>query len=375
MATQIATRLKVPLLDLKCYHESIGSQLRTIWDELLSTSAFVAGPQVEEFEGAFARFCGVNHAIGVANGTDALILAMRALGVGQGDEVVTAANGFVATAEAIVGVGASPVFVDIDERTCNIDVHLIESHISDRTKAIIPVHLYGQPADMDPILQIAQKYNLYVIEDAAQAHGALYHGRRAGSMGDLSCFSFYPGKNLGACGDGGAVVTNNAELSHIIRLLRDHGGIKKYQHDRIGCNSRLDTLQAAILLLKLKDLPARNRARQSHAALYDSLLSCVPGVMVPEVLSETQGVFHLYVIRIENGSRDKLQQFLAERGIQTGIHYPTIIPETPAFSCFKSSDFPVAKGASKKILSLPMFPELTGPQIEYVAQSISHYFI
>src|SRR5438094_10427269 len=245
------TRINVPFMELKREHEILREDLHKVWDDVLDSTGFIGGAAVEGFETAFAAFCETKHAVGVGNGTDALLLALKALGIGKGDEVIVPANSFVATAAAVVHAGATPVFVDIDPRTYNIDVNQIENHISPQTKAIIPVHLYGQLADMSPVLELARVYGLKVIEDAAQAHGALYHGRRAGSMGDAACFSFYPGKNLGACGDGGAVVTGDPDLAQSLRRLREHGGIRKYEHDVVGYNSRLDSLQAAALHIKL----------------------------------------------------------------------------------------------------------------------------
>ncbi len=364
---------KVPFLDLRTHHRDLKTEILEKWGEVLDTASFIAGPQVQEFENAFAAYCGVKHAIAVANGTDALTLALSALGVGHGDEVITAANSFIATAEAIVHAGATPVFVDVDPRTYNIDIRQIESNITARTKALIPVHLFGQPADMDPILRVAGKYNLPVIEDSAQAHGARYKGRRAGSMGDVGCFSFYPGKNLGACGDAGAVVTNDAHLAMQLKKLRDHGGIKKYQHDRIGYNSRMDTLQAAVLLAKLNDLDARNEMRRAHAETYNQLLSRIPGIVTPVVIDHVESVYHLYVIQLQKGSQNGLQQYLLESGVQTGIHYPTPIHKTTAFSCCGHLHLPIAEGIAERMLSLPMYPELERSQIEYVAENISIY--
>src|SRR6266581_6723057 len=245
------TRINVPFMELKREHEILRKDLQKVWDDVLDSTGFIGGAAVEGFETAFAAFCEVKHAVGVGNGTDALLLALKALGIGRNDEVITAANSFVATAEAIVHSGARPVFVDIDPWTYNIDVSQIEGHVTQNTRAIIPVHLYGQPADMEPVLAIAGRYGLKVIEDASQAHGARYHRLRAGSMGDAACFSFYPAKNLGACGDGGAVVTSDDGLSTSVRRLRDHGGLKKYEHNVVGYNSRLDSLQAAVLQMKL----------------------------------------------------------------------------------------------------------------------------
>ncbi len=346
MTKQIGERLHdrlpmtVPFMELKDEHRALREELRRVWDEALDSGAFVGGSGVERFERAFAEFCEVTCAVGVGNGSDALVLALRALGVGNGHEVITAANSFVATAEAIVHVGATPVFVDIDPKTYNIDVHRIEDCITARTKAIIPVHLYGQPADMYPVLEIARLHGLIVIEDAAQAHGARYHGRRAGSMGDAACFSFYPAKNLGACGDGGAVVTNDLKVADAVRMLRDHGSPRKYEHGVIGYNSRLDSLQAAVLQIKLQHL---------------------------------ESVYHLYVVRIEKGSRNGLQEYLKNYGVQTGIHYPTPIHRTPAFASFNAGGCPVAEKYAEQILSLPMYPEMKRNQMQYIADLLTDY--
>lgn len=367
--------MRVPFVDLKVQYEAIREELNAGFQKVFEKTAFILGPTLQEFEEAFARYCGVKHAIGVANGTDALVLALKALGIGPGDEVITAVNTFIATAEAIVHAGATPVFVDCDPHTYTIDVAQIREKITSRTRAIIPVHLYGQPADMDPILEIAKNLGICVVEDAAQAHGALYKNRRAGSMGAIACFSFYPAKNLGAYGDAGAVVTTDDRLALVIRKLRDHGGIEKYQHDLVGYNSRLDTLQAAVLLVKLKYLDAWNRKRQQNAQLYDELLSQIPGIVTPKVLERATHVYHLYVIRVEQGNRDELQLYLKERGVHTGIHYPKPLHLTPALKYlgYKAGDFPVAERYAQQILSLPMYPELTRAQIEYVVECIGQY--
>jgi dTDP-4-amino-4,6-dideoxygalactose transaminase len=367
--------MQIPFVDLKVQHEAIREELDREFRKVFEKTAFIMGPALAEFEEAFARYCGVKHAIGVANGTDALLLALKAFGIGPGDEVITAVNTFIATAEAIVHAGATPVFVDCDPQTYTLDVSQIRAKISSRTKAIIPVHLYGQPADMDPIVELAKNYGLHVIEDAAQAHGATYRGRKAGSMGHVACFSFYPAKNLGAYGDAGAVVTNDDAIALTVRKLRDHGGVEKYRHDLVGYNSRLDTLQAAVLLVKLRYLDAWNRRRQENARLYDELLAEVPGVVTPKVLEGATHVYHLYVIRVERGSRDELQRFLRERGVHTGIHYPQPLHLTPAlrFLGYTAGDFPIAERFASQILSLPMYPELTREQIEYVVECIDEY--
>jgi len=365
--------LTVPFTDLIIEHQRLREDLRQIWDSLLDNAAFVGGPPVNEFEKSFAEFCEVRHAIGVANGTDALVLALKALGIGRNDEVIVPANSFVATAEAVVHAGAKPVFVDIDPRTYNIDGRQIERHLTRQTRAIIPVHLYGQPADMDAVHAIAERYGLNVIEDAAQAHGARYHGRRAGSMGDAACFSFYPAKNLGACGDAGAVVTNDDNIAASVRRLRDHGGLKKYEHDCIGHNSRLDSLQAAVLQRKLPHLERGNEMRRRHAQTYNELLTPIPGVVTPYVPDGIDSVYHLYVIRVEKANRSELQRYLQDRGVQTGLHYPTPIHRTPAFARFSTHACPVAEQYAATILSLPMFPEMEKHQVEYVANMLGDY--
>ena len=367
------TRISVPFLDLKSQHRSLREDLWRVWDEVLDSAGFIGGSPVEQFEKAFAAFCETKHAVGVGNGTDALLLALKALGIGRGDEVIVPANSFVATAAGVVHAGATPVFVDIDPRTYNIDVNQIENHISPQTKAIIPVHLYGQPADISPVLELAKLYGLKVIEDAAQAHGALYHGRRAGSMGDAACFSFYPGKNLGACGDGGAVVTSDPDLAQSLRRLREHGGLRKYEHDVVGYNSRLDSLQAAALHIKLGFLDQRNEMRRRHAESYRELLSDITGIVTPFVLSGVTSVYHLYVIRVETGSRTDLQDYLKDHGVQTLIHYPIPIHRTRAFAEFRKHDCPIAEEYAERILSLPMYPELEKSQLEYVAGLLSDF--
>jgi dTDP-4-amino-4,6-dideoxygalactose transaminase len=365
--------MKVPIMDLNSEHQSLRGELLGMWAQILDGAGFVGGAWVERFERKFAEFCEVRHAVGVGNGTDALILALTALDIGKQDEVILPANSFVATAEAVVHAGATPVFVDIDPRTYTIDVNQIEDHITARTRALIPVHLYGQPADMNPILEIAAQRGLRLIEDSAQAHGARYFGRRAGSMGDVACFSFYPAKNLGACGDGGAVVTNDFRIAERLRRLRDHGGLRKYEHDVIGYNSRLDAMQAATLELKLQQLDHRNALRRQHAAIYRELLSGIEGIITPFEREVVESVYHLYVIRVECESRNDLQKFLAAHDVQTGIHYPAPIHRTPAFARFNAQKCPVAEKYSSQILSLPMYPEIERQQLEYVASFVGKY--
>lgn len=366
--------VNVPFVDLKVQYESIKSEIDAAINEVINQTAFVGGPFLASFEKDFARFCNVRNCIGVANGTDALYLALRALGIGPGDEVITVANSFIATSEAITAAGARVVFVDINPTTYNIDVTKIEEKVSSKTRAIIPVHLYGQPADMDPILAIAKKYNLKVIEDAAQAHGAEYRGRRIGSIGDMACFSFYPGKNLGAYGDGGAIVTNDDELDEKVRMIANHGRLDKYDHKMEGVNSRLDGIQAAILSVKLRHLPAWTEGRRKNAYLYNDYLKG-SGVVTPEEMKDVKAVYHLYVVRIMDGKRQKLQEHLASKGISTGVHYPIALPNLKAYEYMKhvSNDFPEATKASQEIVSLPMYSELSEEQISFVAEAIRAY--
>jgi dTDP-4-amino-4,6-dideoxygalactose transaminase len=312
--------------------------------------------------------------VGVGNGTDAIFIALKAAGIGHGDEVITVANSFIATSEAITMAGAKVVFVDIDPMTYNMDVRQVEGKVTSKTRAIIPVHLYGQPADMDPILDVAKKYDLCVIEDCAQAHGAKYKDRKVGSMGTLGCFSFYPGKNLGAYGDAGAIVTNNQELAVKARMFANHGRLDKYDHAREGVNSRLDGIQAAVLSVKLRYLDRWTERRRQNAYLYNERLVGL-GLTPPAELDGVMAVYHLYVIRTYGGLREDLQARLRECGIATGIHYPIALPNLEAYAYLNhaSSDFPEATMASREVLSLPMCPELRGNQIEYVSHCVRDY--
>jgi dTDP-4-amino-4,6-dideoxygalactose transaminase len=364
--------MQIPFVDLKSQYESIKEEIDGAIAQVISQTAFVGGAHLKNFEEAFAAFCGVKHCIGVGNGTDALFIALKTLGIGPGDEVITAANSFIATSEAISATGARVVFVDIDPETYNIDTARIEGKITAKTKAIVPVHLYGQPADMDPILNIARKYNLKILEDAAQAHGAIYKGRMAGSMGDMAGFSFYPGKNLGAYGDGGAIVTNNDAWAEKARMIANHGRIDKYDHAIEGVNSRLDGLQAAILGVKLKHLPAWTEARRRNAYLYNKYLKD-SGLVTPVEIPGVKAVYHLYVVRVRQDLRQKLQDHLQSEGIATGIHYPIALPNLQAYAYLGhlEEDFPEATLASREIVSLPMFPELTEDQIRHIAESIA----
>jgi len=362
--------MKVPFLDLKAHHAPIREQLDAAIAEVIDAGAFAGGPFVAKFEKEFAAYCGAARAVGVGNGTDALWFALLALGVGPNDEVITVPNTFMATAEAISFCGARPVFVDIDEATYNMDPGLLEKAITPRTRAIIPVHLFGQCADMDPILEIAGRHGLPVIEDACQAHGATYKGRKAGTMGVAGCFSFYPGKNLGALGEAGATVTNNAELAGKIQVLRDHGQARKYYHSHIGWNGRMDGIQAAVLSVKLKQLDVSNQRRRSHALLYDQLLGGTEGVIIPAQSRHNQGIYHIYAVRVKN--RDQVLQSMAEKGISCAIHYPVPVhlQEAYRFLGQGKGSFPVAERCVAEFLSLPMFPELSKEQIHAVAEEL-----
>ena len=367
----LETATRIPFVDLKAQYDSIKKEIDDVIAKVINQTAFVGGPFVKEFEEAFARYCGVDHCVGVANGTDALFIALKALGVGPGDEVITVANSFVATSEAIKMAGAQVVFCDCDPKTYNIDVTQIEAKITTKTKAIIPVHLYGQPADMDPIIALARKYNLRVVGDAAQAHGALYKGRKVATCADITCYSFYPGKNLGAYGDGGALVTNSAEWANAARMFANHGRTKKYDHDLEGVNSRLDGIQSAVLTVKLRYIEQWTESRRENAYRYNAALKG-SGVLTPEELDDVRAVYHLYIVRIPADRREKLQESLKAAGIDTGIHYPIALPYLNAYKYlnYKPTDFPNALKASQEIVSLPMFPELTTEQSDYVVRQI-----
>lgn len=339
--------------------------------EVIDRNAFAGGPYVNKFEEAFAAFCQTRFAIGVGHGTEALWLPLLALGVGSGDEVITVPNSFMATAEAISFCGAKPVFVDVDASTYTLNPELLEAAITPRTKAIIPVHLFGQMADMDPIMEIANRHGLHVIEDACQAHCAEYKGKRAGSIGIAGAFSFYPGKNLGAFGEAGAVVTNDASLSEKIQILRDHGQEKKYHHSHIGWNARMDGIQGAVLSVKLKYLEKGNVARRKNAKRYDDLLSGCDQLILPKMADYGIPVYHLYPVRV--GDRDRVLRALGGRGIGCGIHYPIPIHLQKAYQHLNlaTGSFPVAERCAEELLSLPMFPELTPEQIEIVAWELT----
>jgi dTDP-4-amino-4,6-dideoxygalactose transaminase len=364
----------VPFVDLAAQQASIQTEISAAIQRVLTECNFVLGAQVEEFERDFARFAGCEYAVGLSNGLDALRLALMATDVGPGDEVILPANTYIATALAVSAVGACPALVDCDPQTYNIDVNLIESAITPHTKAIIPVHLTGQSADMDPILEVADRHGLRVIEDAAQAHGTLYKGRSCGSMGTMGCFSFYPGKNLGAYGDGGMVTTNDPELAARVRRLRNYGQVAKYRHIEKGLNARLDTLQAAILSVKLRHLPQWNEARGTHANGYRDLLCGMGDLTFQREAPYSTHIYHLFILETER--RDALREHLNAREIQTGIHYPIPIHLQRAYEDlgYKEGDFPEAERLAKRMLSLPMFPELRREQIEQVAGEIAGFF-
>lgn len=381
----------VPFLDLVTPHRELEEAFIGVVRESLRSAGFVGGPQVEAFEREFAEYCGTKYCIGVASGTDAVRFALMGAGVGPGDAVLTVSHTFIATVEGISQAGAATEFVDVDDRTYTMSVDALEEYLRGcrvdsltgrplgrRTnlgvKAILPVHLYGQCADMTSILRLADLYNLVVIEDACQAHGAEHRSgnawRRAGSFGKAAAFSFYPGKNLGACGEGGAVTTDDAELARIVRMVRDHGQARKYYHEREGYNGRLDAIQAGFLRVKLRHLDAWNAARRAHAARYTELLSAVPGVRTPFEPDTSRAVYHLYVIRVQD--RDALASELSARGIATGLHYPVPVHLQ---GCYRSwaytrGDLPVSEAVASEVLSLPMFPTLSSDQLDRVAAEI-----
>ncbi|MEO5715674.1 MAG: DegT/DnrJ/EryC1/StrS family aminotransferase [Luteolibacter sp.] len=363
--------MKVPFTDLKAQHAPIKEELCRAFEKVIDSGEFAGGPFVAKFERDFAAYCGTKHAVGVGSGTDALRLTLAAMGVGPGDEVITVPMSFIATAEAISLTGAKPVFVDIDPTTYTMNPELLRKVLSGKTKAIVPVQLFGQAADMDPILTFAREHGLRVIEDAAQSHGAEYGGRKVGSLGDAGCFSFYPAKNLGAIGEAGAVVTDDAALAEKIRVLRDHGQSAKHHHTLIGWNGRMDEIQGAALGIKLRDLDSGNASRRSHAAEYERLLSGVEGIVLPATGHNRSHVFHVHAIR--SADRKSLTRVLDENGIGYGIHYPTPIHLQPAYQFLGHSRgaFPVSELCADTFLSLPVFPELNQAQIETVAAAVT----
>ncbi len=366
--------MQVPFLDLSAQHEALREEINAAIQEVIDCSAFAGGPFVAAFEEDFAAFCESKFAIGVGSGTEALWLALLALGVGDGDEVITVPSTFMATAEAISFANATPVFVDIQERSYTLDPALLERAITPATRAIIPVHLFGQMADMDPIMEIARRHGLYVIEDACQAHGAEYKGRKAGSIGDAGCFSFYPGKNLGAFGEAGAVVTNNGELKRKIQVLRDHGQSKKYNHDVIGWNARMDGIQGAVLRVKLKYLARANARRRANARLYEQHFAGLNDLIIPKEASYASHVYHVYAVRVK--ARDALMRSLADAQIGCAIHYPVPVHLQEAYRSLGLGRgmFPVAEKCANEFISLPMFAELTPEQVAIVAGNVKAWF-
>jgi dTDP-4-amino-4,6-dideoxygalactose transaminase len=357
----------IPLVDLKAQFDPLKDQIFIQWENILSSMRLFLGPNVQAFEKEFAAYCGTQYAIGVSDGTSAIQLALRALDIGPGDEVITVSHTFIATAEAILLTGASPVFVDIDPNAYTIDAQLVEAAISPRTRAILPVHLYGQCADMDTLMDIANRHHLAVIEDACQAHGATYKGRRTGSLGTIGCFSFYFSKNLGAYGEGGMLTTNDPYLASQVKKMRDHGSEVRYHHEILGWNSRLDEMQAAVLRVKLPHLDHWNERRRQLAGIYNKELGEM-GITVPIEAPYNHHVYHLYVVRVPQ--RDNLRSSLSEEGIGTGIHYPIPIHLQKPFEQFSHNHLPVTESVVKEIVSLPMYPELKNEQVMRVCEAV-----
>jgi|SRR4051812_37489820 dTDP-4-amino-4,6-dideoxygalactose transaminase len=361
--------MKIPFVDLSAIHKPLEQEFNAVFHRVLDRSSFIMGPEIKQFEDAFATYLGADHCITVNNGTTALQLVLAALGIGAGDEVITVANTFIATAEAVSAVGAKPVFVDVDPVSFTMDPVLVENAITSRTKAILPVHLYGQCADLDPLIAISERHKLFLIEDACQAHGAEYKGRRAGTVGIAGCFSFYPGKNLGALGEGGAISTNDAQFAQKLRMLRDHGSLRKYEHSLPGFNFRLEGLQGGFLGVKLPHLDRWNTQRREIATLYNEKLRDA-NVTLPVEMPYGKHVYHLYIVQLEN--RDHVKQQLADKGIDTGLHYPVPLHLQEAYRDlgYNKGDFPVSERLSLQILSLPMYPGLSIEAAEHVVTSL-----
>jgi dTDP-4-amino-4,6-dideoxygalactose transaminase len=366
--------LSIPLVDLKAQYRNLRAEMEPVLAEVLNQAHFIMGPNAQAFEQEFAAYCGARYAIGCGSGTDALIFAIQALGIGVGDEVITTPHTFIASAECISLAGATPVFVDIDPRTYSMDPNLIEEAITERTRAIVVVHLYGNPAPMDKIMAIAKKHGLVVVEDCAQAHGATFQGQRLGTFGDIACFSFYPGKNLGAYGDGGAVVTNRTDLADRVFRLRNHGRAPgaKYEHSEVGYCSRLDEVQAAVLRVKLRHLDAWNKARRAVARQFSELLQGAD-VILPMESQGGEAVYHLYVVRVRN--REEVQAQLRAEGIECGVHYPVPLHLQPAYANlgYLPGKYPMAEVVSKEVLSLPIFPEITKEQIITIVTAVRRH--
>lgn len=366
--------MKVPFVDLKAQYQNIKSEIDNAIKSVIEETAFIRGRYVAEFEKAFAEKYGVRHCISVANGTDAIYITLRMLGIGPGDEVITVANSWISTSETITQAGARVLFVDIEPDYYTIDPSKIGEKITPRTKAVIPVHLYGQPAEIIKIKQICEIHNLYLVEDCAQAHFAEYKGQKVGTFGIAGTFSFYPGKNLGAYGDAGAIITNSDELAKKVMMFANHGAIKKHYHETEGVNSRMDGLQAAILTAKLQHLDEWNQKRYRNARIYNEHLKDCNNISIPKLRPDSTHIFHLYVIRTEK--RDELKRYLKEHGIETGIHYPSALPFLKAYEYLehRPKDFPIAYQYQDEILSLPMYPELTEVMIQYVSNKIREFF-
>lgn len=366
--------MQIPFVDLKVQYQSLKKEIDSAIQNVINETAFINGKFSKAFEEKYAEAYGVRHCISCGNGTDALYISLKALGIGTGDEVITAANSWISTSETISQTGAKPVFVDIEPDYYTIDASKIEKKISPKTKTIIPVHLYGQPAEIDKIKDICSRYNLYLIEDCAQAHFAEFEGQKVGTFGIAGTFSFYPGKNLGAYGDAGAIITNDDNFAIKTRMLANHGSLKKHHHEIEGINSRMDGIQAAILSVKLPNIINWNQKRYQNALYYNELLVNVGDIIIPRLRSNSDHIFHLYVIR--TGKREELQAFLKDCGIATGIHYPTALPFLKAYAYLGHTpeNFPVIHKYQNEILSLPMFPELTRNQIEYIAEKIRMFF-
>lgn len=365
--------MQIPLLDLKQQYHLLKSKINAALTQVMEEASFVRGPQLQQFEEAFARYHGASEiCIGLNSGTDALILILNALGAKPGDEVITVPFTFIAPAEAIAHTGATVKFVDVDPDRYTLDPAQLEQAITSKTVGILPVHLFGMPADMDPLLAIAQKHHLWVVEDACQAHGSSYKGRKAGTLGNAAAFSFYPTKNLGAYGDGGAVLTRDKNLAEKIKLLHDHGQRKKYYSEVVGYNSRLDSFQAAVLNIKLAYLDEWNKKRREVASWYAQGLAGIQAIQRPKTYPDSQEVYHLYNIKAEN--RDKLAAYLQTQGISTGTYYVTPIHQQPAFRHEKTGAFPVSEKLSTQLLSLPMYPELTQEQVTYIAEKVKAFY-
>jgi len=366
--------MNVPFVDLKTQYKSLKSEIDPAIQAVLDNTAFIGGKYVDAFERAYAEKFGVKHCLSCANGTDAIYITLKALGIGPGDEVITAANTFIATSETITQTGAKPVFVDID-KYFHLDPAKIEEKITPRTKAVIPVHLYGQPAAIEVIKKICESHGLPMIEDCAQSHFATYDGKKTGLFGLAGTFSFYPGKNLGAYGDAGAIISNDDDFARKARLFASHGSLQKYHHEIEGINSRMDGIQAVVLNAKLNHIDKWNQARHAHGLKYNALLAGVPAVKCPELRDKAYHIFHIYALSVPR--REELADHLKSKGISTGIHYPVALPFMPAYGYLghKPSDFPVAYKGQSEILSLPMYPELSDEQIEYVAQAIREFYV